>query len=93
MGIRGDAHTLIELDEIQGLIQLVANGLGVALVPMVNAPDPLPGNVRAISLGEHTFFREIGILRRSAKASQPVVTQLAHYLRDAAQTASKASGI
>jgi DNA-binding transcriptional LysR family regulator len=83
----------IELDEIQGLIQLVANGLGVALVPMVQAPDPLPKNVRAISLGEHTFYREIGILQRNAKAGQPIVTQLAHYLRDAAQNATKASGV
>jgi len=83
----------IELDDIQGLVQLVAQGLGVALVPMVQAPDPLPANVRAISLGEHTFFREIGILQRSAKAGQPVVAQLAHCLRQAAQDASKASGV
>lgn len=83
----------IELDEIQGLIQLVANGLGVALVPMVEGPDPLPASVRAIPLGEHTFYREIGILQRAAKASRPLVTQLAHCLRDAAHNASKASGI
>lgn len=86
----------IELDDIQGLIQLVAQGLGVALVPMVQGPDPLPANVRAVSLGEHTFFREIGILQRSAKAGQPVVAQLAHCLRQAAQeaqNASEASGV
>ncbi|WP_411884452.1 LysR family transcriptional regulator [Polaromonas sp. YR568] len=83
----------IELDDIQGLIQLVAQGLGVALVPMVQGPDPLPANVRAVSLGEHTFFREIGILQRTAKANLPIVSQLVHYLRDAAQNASNASGV
>jgi hypothetical protein len=49
--------------------------------------------VRAVSLGEHTFFREIGILQRTAKAKLPIVSQLGHYLRDAAQNASSASGI
>ena len=80
-------HESIELDEIQGLIQLVSNGLGVALIPMVEAHLPLPGNVRAISLGEHTFYREVGILQRTAKASQAMVSQLAQCLRDAAAVA------
>lgn len=83
----------IELDEIQGLVQLVANGLGVALVPMVEGPGPLPATVRAVPLGQHTFYREIGILQRNAKANRPIVAQLAQSLRDAAQDASKASGI
>lgn len=83
----------IELDDIQGLVQLVAQGLGVALVPMVQSPDPLPATVRAVSLGEHTFFREIGILQRTAKANRPIVGQLVHYLRDAAQTASDTSAV
>ena len=75
----------IELDEIQGMVQMVANGLGVALMPMVEAHLPLPDEVRAISLGEHTFYREIGILQRAPKVSQPVVSQLAQCLRDAAE--------
>lgn len=42
----------IELDEISGLMHLVAKGLGVALVPLSNAYLPLPAGVRAISLGD-----------------------------------------
>lgn len=75
---------VIELDEIQGLIQLVSNGLGVALVPMVEAYLPLPANVRAISLGEHVFYREVGLLQRSAKSSHPMAGPLTQCLRDAA---------
>ena len=75
----------IELDEIQGLVQLISNGLGLALVPMVEAHLPLPRNVRAISLGEHTFYREVGILQRTTKAAQPMVSQLVQCLRDAVQ--------
>lgn len=79
----------IELDELQGMVQMVANGLGVALMPMGEAQLPLPRSVRAMSLGEHTFYREIGILQRSPKGSQPAVHQLAQCLRDAAEAGFK----
>lgn len=74
----------IELDEIEGLIQLVANGLGVALVPMSEAHWPLPESVRAMTLGAHTFYREIGLLQRTVPASPVIMGQLEHSLRDAA---------
>ncbi len=70
----------IELDEIQGLFQMVANGLGVALIPMVQAHLPLPANVRALPLGEHTFYREVGLLQVKTKAGQPVFGELARCL-------------
>ncbi len=73
----------IELDEIQGLFQMVANGLGVALIPMVQAHLPLPANVRALPLGEHTFYREVGLLQTRAKARQPVFDEMARCLREA----------
>lgn len=78
----------IELDEIQGLIQLVSNGLGVALVPMVEAHLPLPMNVRSIPLGKHTFYREVGFLKRSAKTERPLIGHLEQCLRDAAGAAA-----
>ena len=74
----------IELDEIQGLFQMVANGLGVALIPMVQAHLPLPANVRALPLGEHTFYREVGLLQTKAKARQPVFDEMARCLQQAA---------
>lgn len=73
----------IELDEIAGLMKLVAEGLGVALVPMVEAYLPLPPGVRAIDLGDKTFYREIGILRKGLGSRQPVVLALQKHLREA----------
>lgn len=73
----------IELDEIAGLINMVAQGLGVALVPMVDAYLPLPAGVRAIPLLEKTFYREIGILRKTHSARRPLVQALELGLRDA----------
>ncbi len=73
----------MELDEIAGLINLVSEGLGVALVPMVEAYLPLPPQVRAISLGEKTFCREIGMLRKSTNSRHAVIQALERCLREA----------
>ena len=78
----------IELDEITGLMNLVAEGLGVALVPMVEAYLPLPPGVRAISLGEKTFYREIGILRKGMSSRRRVIQALERCLGEALSPAA-----
>lgn len=77
----------IELDEIPGLIQLAANGVGVALVPLVEAHLPLPDSVRVVSLGEHTFYREIGLLQRRAGTGSPIVAHFSQCLAEASEAA------
>lgn len=52
----------IELDEIDAMINMVRAGLGVALVPRTPYTDER--GVRLVSLGEHAFMREIGIVGR-----------------------------
>lgn len=73
----------IEVDEISALIHLASRGLGVALIPLVEAHLPLPANLRVLRLGGATFFREIGLLQRKARASPPIVAQFADCLRQA----------
>lgn len=70
----------VEVDEISALIHLVALGVGVALVPLVEAHLPLPAGVRVLALGEQTFHREIGLLQRRPRASTPAVALLAQCL-------------
>lgn len=61
-----------EVDELDAIIQLVANGVGVALVPQPSALRRWPAGVRAIDLKEHTFHRDIGIVHRaSGQLSEP----------------------
>ncbi len=78
----------IEVDEIPGLIHLASKGLGVALVLLVEAHLPLPPGVRMLSLGELTFYREVGLLQRKPRASTPIAGQFAKCLREAAEVAA-----
>ena len=54
-----------EVDELEALVRLVANGVGVALVPQTAEHRRWPAAVRAIDLGRHTFHRDIGLVHRS----------------------------
>ena len=86
----------IEVDEISGLVHLASQGLGVSLIPMVEAHLPLPPNLRVISLGKATFYREIGLLQRKPRATPPIVAQFAQCLRESSEeqgrTANSSTG-
>ena len=69
---------------------MVAKGLGVALVPLVEAHLPLPPSVRVLPLGEKTFYREIGVLQRRPRASTPAVALFSECLRQAAEAQAPA---
>lgn len=61
-----------ELDELDAIVRLVANGVGVALVPQTAAHRRWPAAVRAIDLGPHTFHRDIGLVHRARRSlSEP----------------------
>ncbi|CAN7411238.1 LysR family transcriptional regulator [Acidovorax sp. LjRoot129] len=85
-------HDAVEADEIPALIHMVAKGLGVALVPLVEAHQPLPPNVRVLTLGAKTFYREIGLLQRRPRASTPAVALFSECLRQAAEVQTQAPG-
>lgn len=78
-----EVEDVIELDDIHALIQMVASGLGVALIPMAETYLKLPRNVRVISLGDHTFYREIGVLTRPKKTISLQLIHLLQCLKDA----------
>ena len=72
-----------ELDELDAIVRLVANGLGVALVPQTYNQRRWPAAVRAVDLGEHTFYREIGIVHRSERSLSEAARLLAQLVRNA----------
>ena len=70
-----------ELDDVHSLYALISAGVGVSIVPLINALLPLPSNVRMWSLGEHTFYREIGLLRQRMPKEARLLEQLVQYLQ------------
>lgn len=66
----------VEIDELDAIAQMVACGMGVSLVPQSFGKAPWPDGVRAVSLGEHTFFREIGLVTRTRSSPDPALLDL-----------------
>ncbi|WLH15370.1 LysR substrate-binding domain-containing protein [Pseudomonas hefeiensis] len=73
-----------ELDELEAIIKLVENGVGVALVPQTAAHHDWPAGVRALDLGPHAFHRDIGLVHRSSLAEP--VRILAQLIAEQART-------
>lgn len=82
---RLNVHDVIELDELQGIVQLVARGIGVALIPDSAGLGKWPANVAALELGEATFHREIGLVQRPRHSRQAVAGALADCIGMAAK--------
>lgn len=78
-----------ELDDVHSLYALVNAGVGASIVPLTHALLPLPPNVRMWSLGEHTFYREIGLLRQRMPKEAHLLDQLAQHLQQQCRAVDK----
>jgi len=76
----------VEIDELDAMAQMVARGIGVALVPQTFGRQDWPEGVLALPLGEQTFFRDIGWVRRSTRAASPAVGELVELIERAYRT-------
>jgi len=65
-------HDVVELDELQGIIGLVAQGVGIAIAPQA-AGLHMPKAVAVLSLGDATFVREVGLVERRTGNQQTAV--------------------
>jgi DNA-binding transcriptional LysR family regulator len=74
----------IEVDEPQGIAQMVARGLGVGLSPVTDGGDAWPRGVVALDLGDDTFHREVGLVERARRGREDVAARLADCIADAA---------
>lgn len=59
----------MELDEPMVLIEMVREGLGVSIIPYGLVARQLGRNIRVIPLPGQAFHREIGVLQRTASAT------------------------
>lgn len=88
---RIDVRDAIEVDELQGIAQLVARGLGVAMLPKSAGIGAWPRGAVALDLGDDTFHREIGLVERVRRGRHDAATRLADCIVDAA--AHEADGL
>ena len=78
-------HEVCELDELEAIIKLVENGVGVALVPQTSPEQEWPAGIRALELGSHTFHREIGLVHRPRQSFSEPVRLLAQLISERMQ--------
>ncbi|KVH48412.1 LysR family transcriptional regulator [Burkholderia diffusa] len=81
---RVTVHDIAELDELQAIVELVAGGVGVALVPLSTAIR-LPTNVVALQLGDDGFARDIGLVERSVGSRSSALGAFVECIVDAAK--------
>ncbi|WP_106478788.1 LysR family transcriptional regulator [Phytohalomonas tamaricis] len=74
---------VLEIDEIEALVRMVAVGLGVALVPLGGLWPERSDDVRMLSLGAHTFYRELMIVTQARYSSTVPVSLLTECLHAA----------
>lgn len=57
-------NVVMELDSLEGISLMVANGLGISIVPQRTLPVPFPDRVHAVPFGSPPLFRNVGIIQR-----------------------------
>jgi len=62
----------LEIDEIDAIVKMVENNLGVALVPLAGLWHERENNVRIVPLGELTFYRQLIVVMRQADQHKPL---------------------
>ncbi|VVP59072.1 HTH-type transcriptional regulator YofA [Pseudomonas fluorescens] len=78
-----------ELDELEAIVKLVENGVGVALVPQIATHQEWPAGVRVLDLGQYTFHRDIGLVHRARQSLTEPVRTLAQLISDQVKTGSE----
>jgi len=84
---------LSELVELNAIVRLVARGVGVSLVPQTVDHVRWPAGVRAIDLGDHTFYREIGLIHRAPHTLSEPARALAQMFGEAYADARPPGGV
>ena len=75
---------VVELDDLPAAMAMVARGVGVSLVPIC-ADNHLDRRIRLVSLGEDTFFREVGVVSSADAARDEDIKLVVESLVQTAQ--------
>jgi len=59
---RIDVRSVMEIDNLEGVIAMVANGLGSSVVPAREVKNEFPASIRSIPFGSPPLTRRLGVL-------------------------------
>jgi len=57
-----EVQSAMEIDSIEGVIAMVANGLGVSVVPNRGVANEFPPSIRSVPFGDPPLMRRLGLL-------------------------------
>ncbi|RZS80757.1 LysR substrate-binding domain-containing protein [Pigmentiphaga kullae] len=77
-------EAMLDIEDVDAMVAMVAAGLGVSLVP-VTRRNCLPPGVRAVSLGDDIFHRELGLVM----PREPRRRELLNVLRECLEVAAR----
>jgi DNA-binding transcriptional LysR family regulator len=77
-------NDVVEIDELQGIVDLVERGAGIAIVPRARTLR-IPKSLAEVSLDRPRFQREIGIARREQRGERLAAIEMAACLVQSAQ--------
>jgi len=69
-------QSFMEVDTLEGVINLVANDLGVSVVPVRRMARPFPSEIKFVPFGNPPLVRALGILQRSENPRGHLVEHL-----------------
>lgn len=70
-------NEVAEMDDVPSLYALASAGVGASMAPLTSALLPLADSLRIWPLGEHTFYREVGLLRQRVPREPLLLEKLA----------------
>lgn len=76
-----ETHDACEIDELDALVGLVQQGLGVALVPQAPGYGRWPAGVRQLDLGDDAFHREVGLVHLAERTLSAPARELVTDIR------------
>lgn len=74
-------NDVVELDELQGIVELVDHGVGIALVPKANSLR-LPPGVVDFPIDDDTFVREIGLVEQRGRSQSTAIAEFVDCVRE-----------
>jgi DNA-binding transcriptional LysR family regulator len=78
-------NAVMEMDSLEGILSMVAAGLGVSVAPIAIAGLPVPANVRALPFDDGQLRRIVGVMHRERQPKMRLISALADALRKAAR--------